>query len=162
MFLHDGPSIKLLAHIFYLSLFALIFVIDLDEKIIPNVLLYPSLPIAFLLSTFVLDIGWSRSLIGGGVAFSLLLIPYLIYKEGMGGGDVKLSGLMGLSLGFPVVLAALFLAIISGGLLAAALLLLKRGGRKSAIPFGPFLSLAALLSLIWGRELISFYLSIIR
>ncbi len=161
LFFSYGLEVRLLAYIFYLSLFTLIFVIDLDRQIIPNILLYPSIPIAFVLSVFLLNVGWASSLTGGGLAFLFLLIPYLVSKGGMGGGDVKLAGLIGLALGFPDVLAALFLAIISGGIFATILLLLRIKGRKSAIPFGPFLSLSAFVSLIWGQELIRYYLSII-
>lgn len=213
-----GPGLKLLAYIFYQSLFTLIFVIDLERKIIPNILLNllfrpssndssddnsdqkimpnaplrqylpvslqrvikrvvfpiidivnivisslldPSLPISFLLSAFVLNVGWSSSLLGGGLAFSFLLIPHLVYRGGMGGGDVKLAGLMGLALGFPTVLIALLIAVLSSGLLASFLLLFRIRGRKSAIPFGPFLSASTFLSLVWGQELLRLYLSII-
>lgn len=156
-----GEAGKLIAYIFYLSLFSLIFVIDLDIKEIPDILLYPAIPISFLLSTFLTGIGWSSSLIGGVIAFAFLLIPYLVYRGGMGGGDVILAGLIGLAMGFPVVLVALFLAVISGGVLSVFFLLFKIKGRKSAIAFGPFLSLAAFVSLVWGQEIIKLYFNIL-
>jgi len=73
----------------------------------------------------------------------------------MGWGDIKLAGLIGLVTGFPSVLPAMFLAIISGGLTAAIVLLLKLKNRKDAIPFGPFLSLAAIVTLFWGSNLLN-------
>lgn len=78
----------------------------------------------------------------------------------MGGGDVKLAWLIGLVLGFPNVLAALFVAIVSGGIFAIILLLFKIRDRKSAIPFGPFLAAAAFIALIRGKDLIELYLGI--
>jgi len=73
----------------------------------------------------------------------------------MGWGDIKLAALIGLVTGFPLVLPAMFLAIVSGGLTAAILLLLKLKNRKDAIPFGPFLSLAAMATLFWGSNLLN-------
>ena len=73
----------------------------------------------------------------------------------MGLGDVKLAGLIGLVTGFPLVLIAMYLAILSGGLVAIVLLLLRLKGRKEAMPFGPFLSLAAMATLFWGNGLLN-------
>jgi leader peptidase (prepilin peptidase)/N-methyltransferase len=73
----------------------------------------------------------------------------------MGWGDIKLAALIGLITGFPLVILAMFLAVIIGGLTAGILLLLKLKGRKDAIPFGPFLSLAAMVTLFWGSDVLS-------
>jgi leader peptidase (prepilin peptidase)/N-methyltransferase len=73
----------------------------------------------------------------------------------MGWGDVKLAAFIGLATGFPLVLLALFISIVSGGLVASILLLLKIKGRKDAIPFGPFLSLGTLLTLLWGDNILA-------
>jgi leader peptidase (prepilin peptidase)/N-methyltransferase len=83
-----------------------------------------------------------------------LVYPLLLGKEGMGWGDVKLAGLIGLVTGFPLVLVAMFLAIISGGLVAAILLLLRSKGRSDVIPFGPFLAVAAMATLLWGNDML--------
>jgi leader peptidase (prepilin peptidase)/N-methyltransferase len=76
----------------------------------------------------------------------------------MGLGDVKMAGLMGVMVGFPGILAALLLAIVGGGLVAAILLVLRVKGRKGTMPFGPFLSLATMVTLLWGAELMNWYL----
>ena len=96
--------------------------------------------------------------IGGGIGFGLLLIVALISRGGMGGGGVKLAGLIGLVTGFPLVFVAMFLGVVSGGLVAGVLLVTKVKKRKETIPFGPFLALAAVATLFWGNSLLGWYL----
>ncbi|UCH51360.1 MAG: prepilin peptidase, partial [Chloroflexota bacterium] len=93
--------------------------------------------------------------IGGGIGLGLLLPIGILAREGIGGGDIKLAALIGLITGFPLVFIALFLAMISGGLTAGILLLAKLKGRKDAIPFGPFLALATMVTIIWGTLIIN-------
>jgi len=78
----------------------------------------------------------------------------------MGWGDVKLAALIGLATGFPLVLLALVMAAIMGGLVAVALLIAKKRGRKETIPFAPFLSLATLITLLWGSSILDWYLGL--
>ena len=75
----------------------------------------------------------------------------------MGGGDVKLAGAVGLLVGFPQVLLALWLAIVSGGLVAIWLLVSRKMGRKDAMPFGPFLALSGVTVLLVGTEIVEWY-----
>jgi len=105
-------------------------------------------------------LGIINSVIGGAIGFTLLLIPALIYPKGMGWGDVKMAGLMGLIIGLRLILVALFMGVILGGLVAGALLLLKIKKRKEAIPFGPFLSLATIATLLWGSDILNWYLGL--
>ena len=78
----------------------------------------------------------------------------------MGWGDVKLVGLIGLATGFPLIFVALIIGAVLGGVVAAILLVSKKKGRKEAIPFGPFLSMAALITLIWGKGIVGWYLGL--
>ena len=87
-----------------------------------------------------------------------MLILALVFRGGMGWGDVKMAGLMGVMVGFPRIAAALLLAVVGGGLVAGLLLALKIKGRKEAIAFGPFLSIATMVTLLWGHDLINWYL----
>jgi len=87
----------------------------------------------------------------------VMLLPYLISRGGMGGGDVMLAGLIGMVTGFPLVFVALFLGIVGGGLVAVSLLLLRLRTRKDPIPFGPFLAAAAMITLIWGGPIYEWY-----
>ena len=75
----------------------------------------------------------------------------------MGWGDVKMAALVGLMTGFPLVVMALLLSWISGGLVAAVLLAFKIKGRKDAIPFGTFLSVSAMVTLLWGLDIWRWY-----
>lgn len=162
-----GWELALLA--LYCSMFIALLIIDLEHGILPNKIVYPGMVFAFILSMVVTVIpllsGWElknsiiptlgSAAVGGGIGFLLLLIPALIYRGGMGWGDIKLAGMMGLVSGFPLIFVAMFLAIFSGGLMAAILLVLKRKSRKDAIPFGPFLAAAAMIMLLWGNELLA-------
>ncbi len=76
-------------------------------------------------------------------------------------GDVVLAGLLGLMVGFPLVFIALFLSILAGGIVAAALLISRRKKRREMMPFGPFLCLGGMVTLLWGKELLGWYLSLV-
>ncbi|MFH1003848.1 MAG: A24 family peptidase, partial [Chloroflexota bacterium] len=124
-----------------------------------NKIIYPAAGIALIIDGFLPHSpGIVSGLIGGGIGFTLLLIPALISPRGMGFGDVKMAALIGLVTGFPLVFVALLVGIILGGLTAILLLLFRIKGRKETIPFGPFLSLATLATLLWGNQILSWYL----
>ena len=153
------------------SLLIVIAVIDLDHGLILNRMVYPATAILLLLAPFWPVFGISRpfmgssgmleslisSLIAGAGAFLFFLIIMMAYPRGMGAGDVKLAGVLGLLVGFPAVLGAVWIAAVSGGIVAILLLLLRKKGRKDAIPFGPFLSLGAITVLLIGAEFLSLY-----
>jgi len=142
----------------YACIFLIVFVTDLEHGLILDVVVYPGMALAFVFSFFWPGLGWPglgvlSSLLGGAIGFSLLLVPYLVSRGGMGGGDVKLAALIGLATGFPYVLLALGMAIVSAGLLAIVFLVLKIRGRKQTIPFGPFLAVAAMVTVVWGTPI---------
>lgn len=172
-----GLSIELAVTAFYGCIFVVIMVIDLEHKLILNVIVYPAALAALIISAFhpqpgIIDIslpwpgiahsvsGIVNSIIGGITGFVFFLIPHLIRPKGMGAGDVKLAGLIGLVTGFQFVFVALFIGIFIGGLLAIILLLSKIKGRKEAIPFGPFLSVATIFTLLWGNYILNWYLGL--
>jgi len=169
LYWYYGFSWELAMVIFYCCLFIILLLIDMEHNILPNKIVYPGMIIALVIAALGSMFGFEpRSIvgmgfrlwiidaaIGGSVGFGLLLLIVLISRGGMGWGDVKLAGLIGLITGFPLILLAMFLAMISGGLTAAILLLLKLKNRKDAIPFGPFLCLAAMVTLFWGSNLLN-------
>ena len=148
------------------SLLLVLALIDIEQGLILNRIVYPSIVALFVLAPFWGELGLSRSfldddgllgsflnsILAGFGAFGLFLAITLAYPQGMGGGDVKLAGLVGLLVGFPGVLVSLWITIVSGGLVAVLLLLLRKKGRKDAIPFGPFLALGAMIVLLAGTE----------
>jgi leader peptidase (prepilin peptidase)/N-methyltransferase len=78
----------------------------------------------------------------------------------MGWGDVKLAGLIGLATGFPMVLVAIVLGAGLGAIIGAILMAARKKGRKSPIPFGPFLSVATMVTLIWGYDILNWYMGL--
>jgi prepilin signal peptidase PulO-like enzyme (type II secretory pathway) len=91
------------------------------------------------------------SLAGGGLGLVAMTLPFVIYRRGMGMGDIKLGALIGLMVGYPLVIVALLMAVITGGLVAALLLALN-------IPFAPFLATSAMVTLLWGQTIYQWYL----
>jgi leader peptidase (prepilin peptidase)/N-methyltransferase len=150
--------------VIFCCIFIILLLIDLEYGILPNKIVYPGMILALVAAgigsifgfepEYVVDLWFQywiiNAAIGGVVGFVLLLLPALLYRGGMGWGDVKLAALIGFVLGFPLVILSIFLAVIAGGLVAGILLLLKIKGRKDAIPLGPFLSVAAIATLFWG------------
>ena len=165
---HFGLGVEFALTAFYGSLFIVLGVIDLEHQLILNKIVYPASAVALIISVFlpqteIMSFPWPVSLngiIGGAIGLVLFLVPILVYPRGMGWGDVKMAGLIGLVTGFPLIFVALFMAVILGGLLASALLLLKVKKRKEAIPFGPFLSLTTIVTLLWGSDILNWYLGL--
>ncbi len=150
--------------LFMAALVAITF-IDLDHQIIPDVISLPGIPIGFACSFLVPWITWSESLIGilaGGGSLYLVAAGYelLTKKEGMGGGDIKLLAMIGAFLGWQAVLPVIFFSSLIGSLVGVPIMLAKKADGRLAIPFGPFLALGAVIYLLWGRQLVLWYLSL--
>lgn len=143
--------LSILSYLLFAGLIV-IFFIDLEHFIIPDKIVF-SLIFLFLFrfpSPF-----WSY-LLSAGVATVFFLLLHLITRgRGMGLGDVKLACLIGLALGYPLSLVAFYLAFLTGALTGAILVLVKKAKLGKPIPFGPFLSAATVVSLLWGREIIN-------
>lgn len=167
---HYGLSVELGVMIFYACLFIIIFVIDLEQGLILNKVVYPSMVVALLLSllpqswltqtiwlTQVIKPGIASAALGGGIGFALFLLIAIVSRGGMGWGDVKLAALIGLATGFPLVLLAIIMGAILGAIAAVALMIVKKRKFKQTIPFGPFLALAAMVTLLWGSYILSWY-----
>ena len=171
-------AVQFVVTIFYSCVFIIIFSIDLKHQLILNRIVYPVAVVALVLDISLHQPGLIESapgafqsmpdvaartvvgITGGVTGFVLLLIPALVFRGGMGWGDVKMAGLIGLVVGFPLVFVSILGAIVGGGLLAAILLLLRIKKRGEAIPFGPFLSLAAIATLLFGNDILSWYLGL--
>jgi leader peptidase (prepilin peptidase) / N-methyltransferase len=140
--------------------------IDLDVKRLPNAIVLPSYVVAIVLlalSAFIND-EWSdliRGLIGMAALFAFYFLLVLVYPSGMGFGDVKLAGVLGLYLGYlgwAEVVTGGFLGFLFGGVVGGALMALRKAGRKSQIPFGPFMLAGALVAILAGGALADLYL----
>lgn len=120
---------------------------DLRTRLLPNRLTLPSIAAATALAGAWPGHSWQASLLGGAAGFLLMLAAFVLLP-GFGAGDVKLCALVGLIVGWPLVLTALTLGVFCNGLGAIVLLVSGRAGRRSVMPYGPGLILGALLVLL--------------
>ncbi len=132
--------------------------IDLEHRIIPNRLTLIGAVAALAIGTALDPAGEPGRLIAGAAAGGFLLIAALAYPGGMGMGDVKLAAMIGLFLGAAVA-PALLIALVTGTLLGVVIVARKgaREGRKTAVPFGPFLALGAVVAVFVGAPLVDVY-----
>jgi len=167
LYWHYGLSVGLGVMAFYACLFIIIFVIDLEHGLILNKVVYPGMVVALLLA--LLPQSWltqwtvtgvANAALGGGIGFAIFLLIALASRGGMGWGDVKLAALIGLATGFPLVFFSIIMGAILGGIVAVALVIAKKRKRRETIPFGPFLALAAMITLLWGSNILSWYLGL--
>ena len=162
-----GISFELLATLLFVSLLIVISFIDFDFQIIPDVLSLGGIVAGFILAFFRTPIFFYSDalygiLVGGGILFAIAYGYQLITKrEGMGGGDIKLLGMIGAFCGLKGVLFSLMSGSIIGTIVGIPLMLIKGKDTKYAIPFGPFLSLGALLFLIIGDRFIYGFINFI-
>jgi len=131
--------------------------IDLDHKLLPNKIVYPMAAYGLVVSLIVVTDDFPEHLIAGVGAFAFLLLAVLAYPSGMGMGDVKLAGAMGLYLGVSVI-PALLAAFLTGTVFGLAVIAREGAqARKKAVPFGIFLALGGLVGVLAGPELIDVY-----
>jgi leader peptidase (prepilin peptidase)/N-methyltransferase len=146
--------------------------IDFDKRIIPDKLTFPGIVLGVLFSVTLLkgdsvlgSLGRSGlgMLVGGGSLLFVGLFYKLVRKvEGMGGGDVKLMAMVGAFLGFELALLTIFLGSLIGGIIGLIIMQKSSEGMRTSVPFGVFLSPAAIVSAIWGNDLITAYLDLLR
>ncbi len=165
LFLHFGLSLVFILCAAFTAALVVITFIDLQHQIIPDRISLPGIPLGFLCSFVLPWNSWLDSLlgilVGGGILYLFALGYYLLTKkEGMGGGDIKMLAMIGAFLGWKGALASLMLAAVGGSLIGIVLMVLKGKNFKYAVPFGPFLAGGALVALLYGERLISWYISI--
>jgi len=165
-----GLGLELGISLVYTCLLTIIFVIDLENQLVLDIIVYPGMVIAIVLSLFwpgmeVIDLvpegapgRITSSLAGGVLGLAMMALPFVIYRQGMGFGDVKLGALVGLMTGYPLILVAILQSWILGGLVAAILLALGIKKRKDPLPFAIFLALSAMVTLLWGQAIWQWYL----
>ena len=161
--------------------FLVIIFIDWEHKLILNRITYPAALVGLVIlgidtisadwsvltyikfhwpESGVLNIDILNGIIAGAVGFAFFFIVFLINPRGMGMGDIKLAFLIGLATGLPLVAVALLIGILAGGLAAIVFILLMKKGRKDVIPYGTFLAIGPIISLLWGNEILDWYLSL--
>ncbi len=163
LFMKFGTSLGFLVYFAFVAALIVITVIDLYHQIIPDVISLPGIGVGILASLFIPQITVLNSvmgvLLGGGSLFLVATVYQRLFKrEGMGGGDVKLLAMIGAFLGWKAVLLTILLGSLIGSIVGIMIMVSKGKDFRYAIPFGPFLSLGAVISLFYQNEIILWYL----
>lgn len=153
-----GLTITAGGYFLFCAALVVIIWIDLQHQIIPDIISLPGIILGFLFSIASPALTWQDSLygllLGGGVLYLIALFYYLWKKqEGMGGGDIKLLAMIGAFLGWQSLPFVIFGSSLSGSIIGILAMIKQRKGGKTRIPFGPFLSLAALVYLFFSEQI---------
>lgn len=153
-----GFSFELVVALLFISLLMIIVVSDFAYMLIPDKVLLFFLPLIVVGRIFSPLTPWWDSILGAAVGFGLLLFIAILSKGGMGGGDIKLFFLIGYVLGTFNTLLTLFLASIIGMIAGIIVIIIRKQGRKTPLPFGPSIALAAIIVYFFGDRIIDWYL----
>jgi leader peptidase (prepilin peptidase)/N-methyltransferase len=167
VFLKFGPTVQALIYFLFIATLLAITFIDIDHRIIPNVISLPGIPIFFLASLALPTLTYLDSLLGilvGGGTLYLVAFAYsiLTHKEGMGMGDIKLLAMIGALIGWKGVFFTIFVSSAVGTVSGMVVMLVSRQGMKMKIPFGPFLAIGAITYIFFGPQLLAFYFNMFR
>jgi leader peptidase (prepilin peptidase)/N-methyltransferase len=163
-----GAALLLVAYLYLAAVSVALTLIDMDHHLLPNSIVLPSLIVGAVLlaASAVLTANYGALLtaaIGAAAMFGFYFLLVLVYPRGMGMGDVKLAGVLGLFLGFlgwQTLVVGVFAAFFLGGIFSIALVLMRRASGATAIPFGPWMLLGAWVGIGFGTAMMSAYLRI--
>lgn len=158
-----------LAYLYLASISLVLTLIDLDVRRLPNPIVVPAYVVMGVLFALACVFGapWQglvRAAVGGAALFAFYFVLRLIRPAGMGGGDVKLAGVLGAALGWigwGSLVVGTFAAFVLGGVFGIALMLGRRAVRKTAIPFGPWMILGAWCGILAGEEIARWYIGML-
>jgi len=164
--MHYGFGLPTLIYFILIAALLVITFIDIDHRIIPDIISLPGIPLGFLSSFILPQLKWSDSLIGiaaGGGSLLAVAWGYQLIagRDGMGGGDIKLLAMVGAFLGWKGVLFTIMASSLIGTAVGIAIMLRSRKGIKMALPFGPFLAIGAIMYIFLGPRLIEWYLNLL-
>jgi leader peptidase (prepilin peptidase) / N-methyltransferase len=164
VFIKFGLSIEAPVYFIFIATLLVITFIDIDHRIIPDLISLPGIVIFFFASLAVPTVSVKDSLLGilagGGILFIIAeLYLRITGKEGMGGGDVKLLAMIGALIGWQGVLFTIFVSSMIGTIIGVIVMMIQGKNLKLAIPFGPFLSVGAVVYVFFGNEFINWYFS---
>ena len=164
VFFTSGVTLEGLIYFVFISSLIVITFIDIDHKIIPDIITLPGIPLGLAASFALPAVTFKASLlgllIGGGSLLCVAWVYTLITgNDGMGGGDIKLLGMMGTIVGWKGVIFTIFVSSMVGTCVGMILMLVKGKNMKFAIPFGPFLSVGAISYIFFGERILHWYLS---
>ena len=156
------PATDLVAYVPLLWVLVVLSFIDLEHKLLPNRIVIPAFATGVLLLGISAALGpgvvaWVRALLGAVTAFAFFFALALISPRGMGMGDVKLSAVLGLALGYlgwGRLFVGFFIAFAAGAVGGIALVMARRAGMKTEVPFGPYLALGTIASVLFGAPIV--------
>jgi leader peptidase (prepilin peptidase)/N-methyltransferase len=159
-----GLSLESLVYFVFISSLLIITFIDLDHKIIPDIISLPGIPIGLVASFALPTITFKASALGlliggGGLWFVAWAYNLIAHRDGMGGGDIKLLAMIGTIIGWKGVIFTIFTSSVVGSCVGITMMLIKGKNMKFAIPFGPFLSIGAIAYVFFGSQFIAWYFS---
>lgn len=164
---HFGLTVTAAGYFIFTASLLVVIWIDLHHQIIPDTISLPGILLGFLFSFVNPMIDWPDSLIGllvgGGILYGISALYYLLRKQvGMGGGDIKLLAMLGAFLGYRSLPFIIFASSVSGAAVGLLTMIIKKKGAETRIPFGPFLSLAALIYLFFRDNIHLIFLLYLR
>lgn len=161
-----GVSVEALAFSAFFWVLVVLTAIDLEHKLLPNRVVYPAFVAGWALLTVAALVGGDPgrlvgAALGAAIFGGFFFLVAFIYPAGMGGGDVKLAFVLGSFLGYlrapGLVLLGMFLSFLIGSVIGVIVMRVGGGGRKTQVPFGPFLALGTVLAIFIGDPLVDFY-----
>lgn len=153
----------LLRNILFLSFLIVIFIYDWLYREVVTELTWAGAVLGFLINYFFLNYHLGNIFVGFAVMGGFFLAQYLISKgRWIGGGDVRLGFMFGIWLGWPVALVSLFISYILGAIVSVGLLVTKKVNRETEVPFGSFLAVGTFIAMLYGSNIINWYLTLIR
>jgi leader peptidase (prepilin peptidase)/N-methyltransferase len=155
------PGPLMVSRLLFVCILIALFGIDLEHQILPNSITLPGIVAGVLLS-FIAPPGWRDALLGvllgAGILYAIAGAYYLWRREeGLGMGDVKMLAMIGAFLGWKAVLVTMVLSSFSGAAIGLSLIAAQRAGMKLALPFGTFLAIGALVAMLVGEPLVTWY-----
>jgi len=154
--------VSFIAYLIYCSFLIIIFVYDLKHYLILDKIVLPAVLIAFLFN-FSLGVSLFNLLLASIIVAGFFLFQFIVSRgKWIGGGDIRLGFLMGAILGWPNAIVALLLAYVMGSIISLLLIAFKLKKWGDHLPFGTFLSLATVLTILYGTEILNWYINLVR
>ncbi len=162
VFYKFGLSITACGYFLFCAALVVIIWVDIHHQIIPDIISLPGIVVGFFFSFVNSQLTWQSSLIGllvgGGILYSIALLYFILRKqEGMGGGDIKLLAMIGAFLGWQSLLFVIFFSSLTGTIVGITAMAKQKKGGATRIPFGPFLSVAALFFLFFNAQILYYF-----
>jgi leader peptidase (prepilin peptidase) / N-methyltransferase len=154
---------ELFRYVVFGLILAALFVYDAYRGILPNFITLPAIVVAVVWNMLGGKVEWSSMMMGAVVVGGFFVAQFVLsHGRWVGGGDIRMGVLMGVLLGFWPAVVAMFIAYILGASVVVILLLCKKIKKNAVVPFGPFLAVSAMTMLVWGEQVVRWYLQLLQ